>query len=78
MARIVRRARERGVLLEVNSQPARLDLTDVDCRMAKDEGALVSVSSDAHSVHDLDDLRFGIGQARAGGWQRATSRTRAR
>ena len=66
MARIVRRARERGVLLEVNSQPARLDLTDVDCRMAKDEGALVSVSSDAHSVHDLDDLRFGIGQARRG------------
>ena len=66
MARIVRRARERGVLLEVNSQPARLDLTDVDCRMAKDEGALVSVGSDAHSVHDLDDLRFGIGQARRG------------
>ena len=34
--------------------------------MAKDEGALVSVNSDAHSVHDLDDLRFGIGQARRG------------
>ena len=66
MARIVRRARERGVLLEVNAQPSRLDLTDVHCRMAKDEGALVSVNSDAHSAHDLDDLRFGIGQARRG------------
>jgi len=66
MARIVRRARERGVLLEVNAQPSRLDLTDVHCRMAKDEGALVSLDSDAHSVHDLDDLRFGIGQARRG------------
>jgi DNA polymerase (family 10) len=66
MARIVRRARDRGVLLEVNGQPSRLDLTDVHCRMAKDEGALVSVNSDAHSTNDLDDLRFGIGQARRG------------
>jgi DNA polymerase (family 10) len=66
MARIVRRARERGVLLEVNSQPSRLDLTDVHCRTAKDEGALVSVNSDAHSTNDLDDLRYGIGQARRG------------
>lgn len=66
MAKVVRRARERGVILEVNSQPARLDLTDVDCRMAKDEGTLVSVNSDAHSVHDFDDLRYGIGQARRG------------
>jgi DNA polymerase (family 10) len=66
MAKVVRRARERGVILEVNSQPSRLDLTDVDCRMAKDEGALVVVDSDAHSVHDLDDLRLGIGQARRG------------
>jgi DNA polymerase (family 10) len=66
MARIVRRARDRGVILEVNSQPSRLDLTDVDCRMAKDAGALVAVDSDAHSVHELDDLRFGIGQARRG------------
>jgi DNA polymerase (family 10) len=34
--------------------------------MAKDEGALVCVASDAHSVHDFDDLRLGIGQARRG------------
>jgi DNA polymerase (family 10) len=66
MAKVVRRARERGVILEINSQPSRLDLNDVDCRMAKDEGALVCVASDAHSVHDFDDLRFGIGQARRG------------
>ena len=73
MARIVRRARERGVLLEVNSQPSRLDLADVHCRMAKDEGALVSVNSDAHSTNDLDDLHFGIGQARRG-WLEARDR----
>ena len=66
MARIIRRARERGVILEINGQPARLDLADVHCHMAKDEGALVSIDSDAHSVHELDDLRFGVGQARRG------------
>ena len=26
----------------------------------------MSVNSDAHSTNDLDDLRFGIGQARRG------------
>ena len=34
--------------------------------MARDEGVPVSVDSDAHSVFDFDNLRFGIGQARRG------------
>ena len=34
--------------------------------MAKDEGVLVSIGSDAHAVHDFDNLRFGVGQARRG------------
>jgi DNA polymerase (family 10) len=66
MARVIRRARERGVLLEVNSQPARLDLDDTHCRLARDEGATVAIDSDAHSVDDFADLRFGVGQARRG------------
>ena len=39
---------------------------DTHCRMAKDEGVLVSVNSDAHSVLEFDNLKFGIGQARRG------------
>jgi DNA polymerase (family 10) len=34
--------------------------------MAKDEGVLVAISSDAHSVDGLDVLRYGVGQARRG------------
>ena len=34
--------------------------------MAKDEGVLVSVNSDAHSVAQFDNLQYGIGQARRG------------
>mgnify|MGYP000934487935 CR=1 FL=1 len=61
---IMTAARERGCFLELNAQPARLDLTDVHCRMAKDMGLKVAISTDAHSTGQLDYMRFGIGQAR--------------
>jgi DNA polymerase (family 10) len=66
MLKVVRKARERGVALELNAHPDRLDLTDLHCRMAKEEGVLVAISSDAHSAFELDGLRWGIGQARRG------------
>jgi DNA polymerase (family 10) len=66
MAAIVRKAKRRGVFLELNAHPDRLDLTDVHCRMAKDEGVPVAVSSDAHAVDGFEMLRYGIGQARRG------------
>ena len=46
-------------------------------RMAKDEGVLVAVSSDAHGVDGLDVLRFGVGQARRG-WLEAADVLNAR
>ena len=66
MLAIVRKARAKGVALELNAHPDRLDLTDVHCRMAKDEGALVAIGSDAHGVDGFGVLRYGIGQARRG------------
>ena len=63
---VVRKARERRCFLELNAQPERLDLLDRLCRMARDEGVLVSVASDAHSTLDLANLRFGVCQARRG------------
>jgi len=66
MLAIVRKAKAQGIALELNAHPERLDLSDVHCRMAKDEGVLVCVNSDAHSVADFDNLRYGIGQARRG------------
>ncbi len=63
---IVRKARSRGIALELTAHPDRLDLTDVHCRMAKEEGARVSIASDAHGVDGLDALRYGVGQARRG------------
>jgi DNA polymerase (family 10) len=66
MLRIVRKARDRQVALELNAHPDRLDLSDVHCRMAKEEGVLVAIGSDAHSTFELEGLRWGIGQARRG------------
>jgi len=66
MNRIIREARQRGCFLELNAQPKRLDLYDIYCQMAKTEGVLVSVNSDAHSTKDFNNLKYGIGQARRG------------
>jgi DNA polymerase (family 10) len=66
MLRIIREAKERGCFLELNAHPERLDLLDTQCQMAKEEGVLISINSDAHSVYDFANLRFGIGQARRG------------
>jgi DNA polymerase (family X) len=66
MLKIIRHARARGCFLELNAHPQRLDLLDVYCQMAKDEGVLVAISSDAHRTQDFDNLIYGIGQARRG------------
>jgi DNA polymerase (family 10) len=66
MPRIIREAGRRGCFLELNAQPERLDLFDIYCQMAMEEGVLVSINSDAHSTFDFANLRFGIGQARRG------------
>ena len=59
-------AKQRGCFVELNSQPARMDLTETSCQLAKELGLKVAISTDAHAVDQLDYLRFGIGQARRG------------
>jgi DNA polymerase (family 10) len=66
LERVISGARERGCFLELNAHPARLDLDDVHCKMAKEMGVLLSIATDAHSIMGLDMMRYGIGQARRG------------
>ncbi len=66
LERIMDAARERGCFLEINSQPNRLDLRDVHCRMAKERGVMVAINTDTHRINDLDYIRFGVAQARRG------------
>jgi DNA polymerase (family X) len=62
--RVVEKALETGTFLEINSQPDRLDLSDVNARLAGEAGAMIVVSSDAHQLKALDYVDFGIAQAR--------------
>ncbi|MGD2097248.1 MAG: DNA polymerase/3'-5' exonuclease PolX [Desulfobacterales bacterium] len=66
LTRVIQKASERGCFLELNANPKRLDLTDIYCQMAKEQGVLVSINSDAHSIDAYNDLEFGVGQARRG------------
>jgi len=66
LARTLEVARESGVALEVNAMPERLDLTDVGCRMAREAGVPVVISTDAHNATQLANLRYGVWVARRG------------
>lgn len=66
LERVMRAAAECGCALEVNAQPKRLDLDDGDCRLAKELGVRIAISTDAHSQGNLDYMRFGVDQARRG------------
>jgi DNA polymerase (family 10) len=58
---------KRGVALEVNSSPERLDLSATHIRAAKAKGAKFIVSTDAHHPKHLNNMRYGILTARRGG-----------
>jgi DNA polymerase (family X) len=63
---LLEKAVETGTFLEINSQPDRLDLIDTHARAAAEAGVLIVISTDAHRVHELDNLRLGVAQARRG------------
>ena len=56
-----------GKMLELNANPARLDLHDIHCVAAKNQNIPIVINTDAHSIHGLDVMRFGILQARRAG-----------
>ena len=63
---VLEAAAELGVAVELNANPNRLDLGDVQVHRAKELGVPVVISTDAHSPRGLGDMRFGVDQARRG------------
>jgi DNA polymerase (family 10) len=59
-------AAEQGVSLEINAAPSRLDLSDTNCRMAREHGARFSIGSDAKAKEDLGFMELGVATARRG------------
>jgi DNA polymerase (family 10) len=65
--RVIAKAAETGVAIEINADPHRLDL---DWRMlaaARARGVMISIGADAHNVAGLANVEFGVGIARKGG-----------
>ena len=55
-----------GTILEVNGQMNRLDLNDMNVKMAVEHGCKLAINSDAHSITDLNNMELGIATARRG------------
>ncbi len=60
-------ARETGTAIEINANPARLDMSDEVAREARIAGVTISIDTDAHDVSSLHLMRYGIGLARRAG-----------
>lgn len=59
-------AADHGVALEINAQPERLDLDDVQARAALEAGVRLVINTDAHRIEELSYMRYGVDQARRG------------
>lgn len=68
---LIAAAAKHGKMLELNSNPARLDLDDIHCAAAKQHGVPIVISTDAHSIGGLESLRYGVLQARRAGLTKA-------
>lgn len=64
--RVAAAAADAGTALEINADPARLDLRGEFVRVAVDAGATVAVDTDAHAPGALEYLRYGVHTARRG------------
>jgi len=64
--KILKVARETGTILEINSYPERLDLSDKNIKMAKEAGVKMVINTDSHQKDQLRFIEYGIAQARRG------------
>jgi DNA polymerase (family 10) len=64
---VLARAAELGVAVELNATPDRLDLKDTHLLLAREIGCRIVISTDAHRVAELGQMRFGVDQARRAG-----------
>ncbi|MBD3263460.1 DNA polymerase/3'-5' exonuclease PolX [Candidatus Woesearchaeota archaeon] len=66
LAEIFKVAADEGKVLELNSQPERLDLNGMNALAAKKKGVKFCISTDSKSGDQLNLMRYGVGQARRG------------
>ena len=66
MPRVIEAAVTAGCAFEVSGDPARMDLDGAWARRVRAAGGRCTISSDAHSTLDFDNIWLGVGSARRG------------
>ncbi len=66
MEAVFQAAKANSKLMELNANPIRLDLNDVYLLMAKTMGIRIVINTDAHRAAGLDNMQYGVKQARRG------------
>lgn len=56
-----------GVVIEINTNPYRLDMDWSHIPYALEKGVMISLNPDAHSIGEIDNIRWGVSAARKGG-----------
>jgi len=64
--KVIEAAAEKGVFIEINANPFRLDLDWRYCKQAKEAGAKFLINPDAHNLEGLSDYTYGVNTARKG------------
>jgi DNA polymerase (family 10) len=64
MDAVIAAAARTGTMLEINAAPDRRDLNEVHARAAAQAGVKILIDSDAHTVRNLELLRYGVATAR--------------
>ena len=66
MEAVIKKAKETGTALEINSQPRRMDINEVWVRRAVEEGVKMVISTDSHSLGNFEFMELGVSIARRG------------
>jgi len=62
--KLFKAAKENNVAIEINAYPSRLDLNDINARVAKDAGVMLAIGTDAHHSDQLRFMELGVAVAR--------------
>ncbi|TRZ49522.1 MAG: DNA polymerase/3'-5' exonuclease PolX [Dehalococcoidia bacterium] len=71
MQKVLEKAKETATFMEINAFPQRLDLTDVNCRRAKELDVKMAISTDSHMLGHLNFMDLGVAVARRGWLEKA-------
>ncbi len=66
LERVFEAAAEQGVMMEINAYPERLDLDDVNCRAAMEQGVTMVIGTDSHAPNQMEFMPLGVSVARRG------------